>query len=636
MNRLTTTRGFLALLVTVPTLAFAQQETPPTGYPQYGYPQPTYPQPTYPQPTQYGNPNQPYPGAQPYPGGQPNPGAQPYPNQPYPGAQPYPNQPYPNQPYPGSPPSATGYPNPAPYPGQADPQRNPASSAQTATETKLVLTASSEEAKNALSACLDAMDHFRQDVVRQRCSEAIEKDDKLALAHALLAQSSGQPLVQKRHLTAAKEITRPVSEGERLLIEGMIALAEDQRQVARAAFEAMAALLPADKHAHYYRGLLRYRFGDLDGAQTDLKKTLELDGKFGPAHNALGHLALRRDNVEEAAKEFAKYVELHPKEPNAHDSHAMLLLRKGELGAAVEAARKSLEVDAKFLRGNLRLGDALLLQGNPLLARKAYSAVLSSPDPSEHHEAALRLSRSRLFEGLGLPTPKALQEAEKDLLTELELSKKLSRRADQVQTLLELARLQFERGAQSDAVKTIGQIRELLPSDQAAADDKNDSAKPTDKALADKAAPTLTDEEKSRFAADLLWLRALLLYSIGERDLAKERADDIEKTLRGKPGQRSAEDLRGELAARSGDRQKVVEHLSQSTRPTGRLALALALGGGKPGEQIDMPKARTMMEELGRRNVIDLEGALTRGRAKQWLRQNPAEKVDGKSSETKP
>jgi hypothetical protein len=79
-----------------------------------------------------------------------------------------------------------------------------------------------------------------------------------------------------------------------------------------------------------------------------------------------------------------------------------LLLRKGELGAAVDAARKSLEVDAKFLRGNLRLGDALLLQGNPLLARKAYSAVLSSPDPSEHHEAALRLSRSRLFEGLGL------------------------------------------------------------------------------------------------------------------------------------------------------------------------------------------------------------------------------------------
>jgi tetratricopeptide (TPR) repeat protein len=240
------------------------------------------------------------------------------------------------------------------------------------------------------------MDNFRYELVRLRCGEAIEKDDKLALAHALLAQLSNLPLVQKRHITAAKEITRQVSEGERLFTEGLLALAEDQRQVARAAFEALVGQLPGDKHAHHYRGLIRYRFGDLDGAQADFRRALELDAKFGPAHNALGHLSLRKDNVDEAAKAFAKYVELAPKEANAHDSLAMLHLRKGDLGFAVESAHKAIELDPKFLRGNLRLGDALLLQGNLLQARKAYAVVMASPDPSEHHEAALRLAQSAL------------------------------------------------------------------------------------------------------------------------------------------------------------------------------------------------------------------------------------------------
>ena len=36
------------------------------------------------------------------------------------------------------------------------------------------------------------------------------------------------------------------------------------------------------------------------------------------------------------------------------------------------------------------------------------------------------------------------------------------------------------------------------------------------------------------------------------------------------------------------------------------------------------------MEELGKRNTVDLEGALTRGRAKLWLKQNPADKSEPK------
>ncbi|MBL8634562.1 MAG: tetratricopeptide repeat protein [Myxococcales bacterium] len=635
MKRSTHPWGLVALLCALPSVTHAQQD------PQYGnYPPPSYQPPPGAQPYQQPYQGQPYPGQpyqQPYPG-QPYQG-QPYQGQPY--QQPYQGQPYQGQPYPGQYPSAQPYPGqPAPQPGAPmDPSQQPtqpypgASPAVPKPDAKLTFTTNNEESRTALSSCFDALDHFRTELVRLRCADALDKDDKLTLAHALLSQASISPTVQKKHITAAKESPRTLSEGERLFVDGLVALAEDQRQVAKAVFEALVAQLPGEKRAYYYRGLLRYRFGDLDGAQTDFRKAIELDEKFGPAHNALGHLLLRRDNVDDAQKQFARYVELHPKEANALDSQAILHLRKGDLGLAVESARKAIELDAKFLRGNFRLGDALLLQGNLPLARRAYTALLSSPDPTEHHDAALRLSRTRLYEGLGIPTSKTLLDAEKDLQGELELSKKLNRRSDEVQTLLELARLQLERGAVTEAAKTLPLIREQLDATDSSSigkDAKTDAAKPADKALLDKAAPTLSDDEKNRYRADLLWLRALLLHSVGERELATQRADEIEKTLKGKLGQRMAEDLRGDLAARSGDRQEVVAHLSNSTRPTSRWALALALGGGKPGEQLDLPKARTLMEELSKRNVVDLEGALTRGRAKQWLKQNPTDKLDAK------
>lgn len=598
MNQLFLASGVWALFLVAPTVSLAQQDPSSTDGPKMeGNPPPTYGQPAYPQP------------AYPQPA---------YPQQAYP--QPtFPQQAYPQPPYPQPAQSAVPQP-PAPDPGQdanPTPQETPLSGS--AGDARWTFSASNDAAKQALSDCMDAMDHFRSDLVRQQCGLALEKDDKLRLAHALLSQVT-PPRAKKKHIEAAKNATGQVTEGERLFAEGMLALAEDQRQVARAAFFALAALQPNEKRVYHYRGLIRLRLGDLDGAEADFRKTLELDAKFGPAHNALGFVLLRREKFEDAAKSFAKYVELAPKEANAHDSMAAFFLRKGDLGPAVESARKAVETDGKFLRGRLRFGDALLLQGNPIQARKEYQLVLSSPDPREHFDAAQHVAWSRLYEGVGIPTTKALQDAEKDLVAEADLAKKLLRRADQATALASVARLQLERGALVEAGKTVSAFRELLSA--------KDEEPPAD--ASDKAATTFSVEERIRLTVELHWLRALLLQAVGEREWAGEQADAIEKVQRGKPGQRAAEDLRGELSARAGNRQVTVNHLTATERPQSRFALALALGGGKPGEQLDLPKARTLMEELSRRSVVDLEGALTRGRARLWLKQNPAQKNDAK------
>ena len=77
---------------------------------------------------------------------------------------------------------------------------------------------------------------------------------------------------------------------------------------------------------------------------------------------------------------------------------------------------------------------------------------------------------------------------------------------------------------------------------------KRDSAKPTDKALMDKAATTLTDEESRRFAADLLWLRALFVSRSASATWPKNALMTSKNAAR-QTGQRSAEDLRGNWRA---------------------------------------------------------------------------------------
>lgn len=631
---------FAATLLT-PTAAAAQQppaaaQQPPAApqYPQYpqGYPQ-------YPQPGAPGSPGAApgYPQYPQYPQG--------YPQYPQPGYPQYPQYPqgypqYPGYPQPGAPPQAQPQPQ---VQVQPQPPAAPAAPAAPDPTAKLTLSAANDEAKNLLLACLDAADSYRTEAARAKCTEAVTKDDKLALGFALLAQLAGpnRAAAQKRLEEAQDALQRrPPSEPERLLIEAILAQVQDRRPAARAALDALVAQVPGERRAYYYRGLAKYRVADFDGALADLQKAVELDGKFGPAHNAIGHLQLRRDKLDEATRSFEKYIEVAPREANAYDSMAILHLRKGEIGPAVESARKALEIDGKFLKAAVRLGDALLLQGNPIMARKAYAALIASSDPAEHHDGALRTARSRLLEAPGAPTTKLTLDAEKDYAAEVEVARRLDRRAELIGTLLELTRVQLERGALAEAARTLQTARDAIDGKVEAESGKSGDAAPAPAGAAkpaeskekaerdqkDKAAPNLTDDEKGRFQAEATVLRALLLSSIGERELAQERAGELEKMLRGSAGLQRAREVRGDLAARDGDRQTAVTLLEQSQRPTAKLALALALGGGKPGEQIDLAKARSLMEELSKRSVNDLETALTRGRAKAWLKQNPPDK----------
>jgi hypothetical protein len=291
-------------------------------------------------------------------------------------------------------------------------------------------------------------------------------------------------------------------------------------------------------------------------------------------------------------------------------------LRRGEPQAAAESARKVIELDARFLRAHLKYGDALLFQGKAQLARKSYAVLEGSEDPVLRHEGAMRSARSYLLDGPGVSSTLAATNAERGYLAEIEAARKAGRPADQGHALAELCRVQIERNALVDAGRTARTLGDLL---QAGADQQ------------------LTEDERGRLLAELTTLRALMLVAIGERELAEARASELFGKLKAPVVKQRIEELKGDIAARSGDAKTAAALLSGATRPTMKLALALALSAGKAGEQADPARARAIMEELSKRTLNDLEGALTRGRARAWLKSNPAPPRDReeKREETK-
>jgi hypothetical protein len=114
----------------------------------------------------------------------------------------------------------------------------------------------------------------------------------------------------------------------------------------------------------------------------------------------------------------------------------------------------------------------------------------------------------------------------------------------------------------------------------------------------------------------------MVLATVGERQLAEARADELGAmlNLQNDPeGPDRVTALKGWIAARNGDDKTALVALAVATRPTLRMALAMA--ATRAG---DLGRARAILEELARRTQNNLEVALTRPRAQAWLKSQPS------------
>jgi tetratricopeptide (TPR) repeat protein len=553
--------SLLLVIALFPASAGAQQpqdpyQATPRQYPQSGYSQVQY-QGSYPQAQAQPSPYQ-YPqnGYQQYP--QPAPYQQPYTQSPQPPAAPAP------------PPRPTG---------------------------KLALSTHSRDVAGLVTECANAIDNDHLDIARGKCRDALAKEDGLAFAHYLLAESES-PDIANKELARAAELAKAgqTTRGERLFIDAYRAIGANRLEDARKGYEELTRVLNNEARALVARGRFRLEIvGDAEGAAADFQKVIGMDAKYPAAYGFLGAALTAGGKLDDAQAALAKYNELAPKEPKPLAELAQLALARGTSDEAVTQAKKSLALDPKFATAIATLGDALQFSGRGREARKAYAALIANDDAAVHHLGAMRDARSFLFDNRN-------GDAERALAAEADLAAKTRRPGDQADALVELARMQLDRGAVTEAGQSLRQARTVLEGTTAAG--------------------LTTERERQHLLAEALHVRAMVLGAIGERQLAEARADEMGAMLKlagDAHAGRKATALKGWIAARNSDDKVALAQLAEAERPTLRMALALA--AARSGDEA---RAHQVMEELARRAVNDLEGALTRSRAGAWLKAHPA------------
>jgi len=177
-----------------------------------------------------------------------------------------------------------------------------------------------------------------------RCREALE----LEAAATLEALERASELAPRN--PAAWRLFATVLEGQ------------GAKEPAAAAWREVAALVPADGHAHTRAGALALETGDLVNARSHLRIASGLDPDAVVGRTLLVEALERSGLMDEAVRELQGYVRSHPDNPYVWRRLAGLLERHGDAAGAKRAERtaerlaKSRAVPKRRMR---RLGPVL-------------------------------------------------------------------------------------------------------------------------------------------------------------------------------------------------------------------------------------------------------------------------------------
>jgi tetratricopeptide (TPR) repeat protein len=149
---------------------------------------------------------------------------------------------------------------------------------------------------------------------------------------------------------------------------------------------------PTLYQAYYQRAVSLLGLEQTDDAQTDLRKTIQIEPGFARAHRVLGMLLLDRGITEEARNELGKAVELDPKLKGVRVFYASSLVKSGNPTAAIEQLHIAIEQGEADAVSYALLGLAEERASKKIEAMADYSrAIEMSPGQVTAHEGRARL-----------------------------------------------------------------------------------------------------------------------------------------------------------------------------------------------------------------------------------------------------
>src|SRR5438045_1867052 len=104
--------------------------------------------------------------------------------------------------------------------------------------------------------------------------------------------------------------------------------------------------------------------GKLEEAESHLKKSIEADVMYGPAHNNMGLVYYHQGKLYPAAWEFQSAIKLMPYQPEPRNNLGLVFEKAGKITSATEAYEKARQLEpdnpeflANLARARVRRGD---------------------------------------------------------------------------------------------------------------------------------------------------------------------------------------------------------------------------------------------------------------------------------------
>lgn len=160
---------------------------------------------------------------------------------------------------------------------------------------------------------------------------------------------------------------------ESFLLEAELAIKHKDKPAALVVYGRGLDALPDQRKILYARALLNEQMDQLDAAEKDLRRVVDLDPEDADALNALGYtLADRTDRYDEALELIEKALKHKPNEPAIVDSFGWVQFRMGRRDEAVKQLSRAFELkpDPEIAA---HLGEALWAAGRKDEARKVWA-----------------------------------------------------------------------------------------------------------------------------------------------------------------------------------------------------------------------------------------------------------------------
>jgi tetratricopeptide (TPR) repeat protein len=326
---------------------------------------------------------------------------------------------------------------------------------------------------------------------------AAEADPNFPLAQAWIAFNSRDPAEATAARNKAKALAAKATPGERLMVEWIANVQENNFIAGISAMNDMLEMYPKDKRLLYLVGNWLMLANNYEQAQKMLERALAVDKNYPAALNDLGYSYAQDREFPKAFAAMERYVALLPTQPNPQDSYAEILRMAGNFEGALDHYRAALKIDPDFASSQLGLGDTYALMGDQTRARAEYDKAIQIA-----HNDADRVDYS---------VQKAITWARENNFTEAD--KAFATVADKAHAQgLDLQEAQEHR------------MMSLYQSDDAAALKHLEAA---EDALSHQASISQSDREDER--ARILRYRAERAAHAGNQELADKTLEQLEK-----------------------------------------------------------------------------------------------------------